>query len=67
MEKFYELEIKLGTCYRKVHHYDFCRLPEDEQDAICQKERQEFRNYINSDAMNHISLLKDKLRAMEGN
>jgi hypothetical protein len=66
MEKFDNLRNKLRACYMKMHYDEFWRLPEDEQLSICQKERQELRNYINSDAISHASLLKNQLAKLEG-
>ena len=52
--------------FRKIHYEDYWVMPHEEKETICQKEKQDLRNFVNSEAFSHINLLKDKLITMEG-
>jgi hypothetical protein len=65
MEKYDELYNKLANCYKKIHLTEYKRLAEEDRDAICQREKADFKNYVNSDSMNFQELVKERLAQME--
>jgi hypothetical protein len=65
MEKYWDLYAKLSACYKKTHFLEYMRLSDDDKESICQKERQDLRNHINSDAFSHAGLLQEKAAKLE--
>ncbi len=67
MEKFLELHEKLSQCYHRIHFTDYIRLPDEEKEEVCSKEKTDLRNYLSSNNMSHENILREKLSHYEGN
>ena len=67
MDKFNELNRKVGLCFQKTNYANYFYSSQEDKDSTCRKERDEFIEYINSDSMDFKNILNEKLKKVKGN
>jgi len=60
MDKFLELNKKIGLCFQKINYIKYFNSSQEEKDSACRKERDEYIEYVNSDALNFRNLVEEK-------
>jgi hypothetical protein len=66
MEKFIALHRNLEYCYTRTPFDVFIKLPQDQQDRMCQRERETLIEYVQSNEMNFENNIKSKLKLLQG-
>ena len=67
MEKLFELNKKVGLCFQKINYLKYLHSSQEEKDSACRKERDDYIEYINSDALNFKNLVEEKYNKVKSN
>jgi hypothetical protein len=60
MDKFFELNKKIGLCYQKINYLKLFNSSQEDKDAACRSERDEYIEYVNSDAMDFKKIIEEQ-------
>jgi len=60
MDKLFELNKKIGLCYQKINYIKLFNSSQEEKDSACRKERDEYIEFVNSDALNFKNIVEEK-------
>jgi hypothetical protein len=66
MEKFKDLHNILEYCYTRTRYDIFKELPQEQQERVCQKERENLIEYVMSNEMKIENIIKSKLKVLYG-
>jgi hypothetical protein len=67
MEKFLKLHQNLERCYLKISFIQYVTSSDEVKENTCKLERDALVEYLNSDALNHENILKDKIKYLKSN
>ena len=60
MDRLFELNKKIGLCFQKINYIKYFQSSEEEKEAACRKERDEYIEYVNSDALDFKNVVEEK-------
>ncbi len=67
MEKYLKLTKNLENCYLKKSYKLYLISSEEEKENTCKAERQALAEYVNSDALNHENIVKERINEYKSN
>lgn len=67
MDKLFELNKKIGLCFQKINYIKYFKSSQEEKDSACRKERDDYIEYVNSDALNFRNLVEEKYNQVLSN
>lgn len=65
MEKYLRLHNNLEKCYTKISFIQYVTLSDEVKENTCKAEREALAEYVNSDAMNHEHILKERINYLK--
>lgn len=66
MDKLFELNKKIGLCFQKINYIKYFQSTDEEKDTACRKERDDYIEYVNSDALNFKNVVEEKYKKILG-
>jgi hypothetical protein len=66
MEKYLKLYANLEKCYLKLSYTEYVMSPDEVKENTCKTERDALADYVNSDAMNHENILRERINQYKG-
>jgi len=66
MDKLFEMNKKIGLCFQTINYIKYFQSTDEDKDAACRKERDDYIEYVNSDALNFKNIVEEKYKKVLG-